>query len=121
MMWYRMLYLFSALIFISLLPASVTQVRAQSQTVQQILWNNPDGKLLDLSQTFVTGSTITLSWNAWTLSSYINTYQYLVNLWVAEEDQDADGFVFNQLVHGMYYTFLKITAGYGRAIQKKKY
>jgi hypothetical protein len=57
-----------------------------AQTVQTLLWNVPDGKATDLSLTFTNGVTLPLSWNNWTSTSYIDTSQTHVDLWVTSYD-----------------------------------
>jgi hypothetical protein len=71
--------------------------RAQ-ETVQQILWNVPDGNLTDLSQTFTAGTTLPLSWNGWTSPDYIDAFKTLVDLWVTAWDYNLNPF--SQLLKG---------------------
>jgi hypothetical protein len=70
----------------------------QSQTVQSILWNIPDGNLPDLSETFTAGTTLPLSWNGWTSPDYVDAMTTLVDLWVTGFDYNVDPF--SQLLIG---------------------
>ncbi|KAF8859277.1 hypothetical protein BDZ45DRAFT_725389 [Acephala macrosclerotiorum] len=62
------------------------------ETIQQILWNVPDGKLSDLSQTFTAGQTLPLSWNSYDSTQYVDTTKNLVDLWVAAFDFNLNPF-----------------------------
>jgi hypothetical protein len=68
------------------------------KTIQNILWNVPDGDLPDLSQTFTAGSTLPLSWNNYTSTLYVDTTKNLVDLWVASFDNSLNSF--SQLIKG---------------------
>lgn len=59
---------------------------AYAQTIQNIIWNVPDGKLPDLSQTFTSGQTLPLSWNAYNSVQYLDTTKNFVDLWVTAFD-----------------------------------
>ncbi|KAE8448039.1 hypothetical protein EG329_009962 [Mollisiaceae sp. DMI_Dod_QoI] len=65
---------------------------AATQTIQTILWNVPDGKLPDLSQTFTAGQTLPLSWNAYSSTQYVDTTKNLVDLWAAAFDFNLNPF-----------------------------
>jgi hypothetical protein len=61
---------------------SLFSISAWAQTVQEDLWNVPNGKLPDLSETFTNGQSLTLSWNAFATTPYLDTADNLVDLWV---------------------------------------
>ncbi|KAH8598867.1 hypothetical protein B0O99DRAFT_591481 [Bisporella sp. PMI_857] len=63
-----------------------------AQTVQAFLWNVPDGKLSDFSQTFTAGNTLSLSWNALITTTYVDTTKNLVDLWVTSYDTSVSLF-----------------------------
>ncbi|RDL35389.1 uncharacterized protein BP5553_07320 [Venustampulla echinocandica] len=65
---------------------------AWAQTIQNILWNVPDGKLSDLSQTFTAGTTLPLSWNALVTTANIDTTENLVDLWATSYDTNLNPF-----------------------------
>ncbi|TAQ85161.1 hypothetical protein B7494_g6514 [Chlorociboria aeruginascens] len=62
------------------------------KTVQQVLWNIPDGNLSDLSQTFTNGAVLPLSWNSFASTAYVDTIDNLVNLWVTSFDYSHNPF-----------------------------
>jgi len=68
------------------------------ETIQNILWNVPDGDLSDLSQTFTAGTTLPLSWNNYTSTLYVDTTKNLVDLWVTSFDNSLNSF--SQLIKG---------------------
>jgi hypothetical protein len=57
-----------------------------AQTVQAEVWNTPDGRQPDLSQTFTNGQTIPLSWNSWDSTAYLDTTTNLIDLWACSFD-----------------------------------
>jgi len=65
-----------------------------AQTVQQLLWDVPDGKATDLSQTFTNGNTLPLSWNNWSSTSYIDTFKSHVDLWVTSYDFNLNQYAY---------------------------
>jgi hypothetical protein len=71
---------------------------AQTQTIQAMTWNVPDGKLSDLSQTFTAGTTLPLSWNGYTSPDYLDATKTLVDLWVSAFDYNLNPF--SQLLKG---------------------
>ncbi|SRR6266536_963955 len=68
------------------------------KTIQNVIWNVPDGDLPDLSQTFTAGTTLPLSWNNYTSTAYVDTTKNLVDLWVASFDYSLN--LFSQLIKG---------------------
>jgi hypothetical protein len=69
------------------------------QSVQADLWNIPDGKLPDLSETFTDGTTLPLSWNGWTNHDFLDAAKTRVDLWVTGFDYNVNPF--SQLLIGM--------------------
>ncbi|CZR64405.1 uncharacterized protein PAC_14303 [Phialocephala subalpina] len=65
---------------------------SSQKTIQQIIWNVPDGNLSDLSQTFTAGQTLPLSWNSYASTQYVDTTKNLVDLWVAAFDFNLNPF-----------------------------
>ena len=57
-----------------------------AQTIQQALWKIPDGSQPDFSTTFTEGNTVPLAWNALAITSYLDTIENLVDLWVTAYD-----------------------------------
>jgi hypothetical protein len=86
----RMDYQVWKVVYALLIPALFSQFHyaVAQKTVQQIIWNEPDGTLPDLTQTLTNGQTFGISWNAYNYTSYVDTTQNLVDLWVT-------GFEFN--------------------------
>lgn len=76
----------------ALLLFQINRFAAQAQTIQNILWNTPDGNLADLSQTFTAGITLGLSWNAYESTQYVDTVNNLVYLWVTAFDYNTNPF-----------------------------
>ncbi|KUJ10817.1 uncharacterized protein LY89DRAFT_739805 [Mollisia scopiformis] len=61
-------------------------------TIQNILWNIPNGNLSSLSQTFTSSQTLPLSWNAWDSTQYVDTTKNLVDLWATAFDYNLNPF-----------------------------
>ena len=53
-----------------------------AQSIQADLWNVPDGKLPDLTESFNNGDILDLSWNQQGTTSYLDTADNLLDLWV---------------------------------------
>jgi hypothetical protein len=53
-----------------------------AQSIQADVWNMPVGTLPDLSQSFRNGDILPVSWNQQGLTSYLDTQNNLVDLWV---------------------------------------
>lgn len=81
---------------------SLFSLASRAQTVQSILWNTPNGNLADLSQTFIAGTTLALSWNAWPSQIYIDPNKNLVDLWVTAYETSRNSF--NQSLIGKCLT-----------------
>ena len=66
-------------IIISSVCFSITQAQ---ETVQSVIWNTPDGKLPNFSQTFNSEITLALSWNPWLSPAYVDASKSLLDLWI---------------------------------------
>lgn len=60
-------------------------------TVQQEVWNIPDGNQKDLFNSFTQGVTTFLSWNGWEGSQFINGNDTLCDLWAGSWDATVTG------------------------------
>ncbi|TAQ84357.1 hypothetical protein B7494_g7314 [Chlorociboria aeruginascens] len=64
--------------------------RSWALTVQQVIWNVPDGNSSDFTDTYTNGNTLNLSWNSWLSTSYVDAEHNLVDLWVVGFDFDVN-------------------------------
>jgi hypothetical protein len=85
-------------LLLSRLPSLVV-----AQSVQASLWNTPDRRQSDLSQTFTNGQTLPLSWNSWDSTAYLDPTENLINLWGCSFDYSLNQY--NILLKSLYMNF----------------